>query len=394
VAFSLAWFGRADGSNVRPTDPRFLASVDLSERQAMGVHIARLRTLGLLQLVRRAGGRTGRPHDEYQLCMPLDLSTLPYRLDADYERYTAKAPGAAPLKAIEASKKARLDRKASSGQTQTGPDFDRKTASAENPPRDGFDQKAASGQTPPEGDFDRKTPSGQSPSRPRFHRKASSGQTAPPPVDNPADGAFDRKAASGQTPRARDPDVKPPSGETDFDRKRASLSPEGQHTLTGSALPLPKGLKNPYPSNPTTRVVSLGGDLTSAGPPGHEDPDFPVPEPPTGPADPRGGQGADPDPVEVPVDAAGFQPSDDPAYDQARAVVAGVEPAELGELLANAQAELELELADRAGTYDDGTTPRGDGREIVLRAAAIVRRAERAAAGANRPTDTTTEEGH
>jgi hypothetical protein len=121
-------------------------------------------------------------------------------------------------------------------------------------------------------------------------------------------------------------------------------------------------------------VVSLGGDLTS---PAADD------EQPGAAADidrqPPAAAAA-PEPANPALAAAGSSAPEDPQYDHARAVLGTVDPADLGELLANAQGEIELELAEQAGAQDDGLVQRADHRQIMIRAAAIVARAERGGA--------------
>ncbi|MGH6655549.1 MAG: hypothetical protein ACRDVE_10130, partial [Actinocrinis sp.] len=111
VAFALSWLGNADGGNVMPADPRLAASTGLSRRQLIE-HVDVLRDLRLLHRVQRAGGRTGRVCDLYQLCVPADLGTLPFRVDGDFRPLRERTAGEAPVKAIAASKAARAARAA------------------------------------------------------------------------------------------------------------------------------------------------------------------------------------------------------------------------------------------------------------------------------------------
>lgn len=345
VASALAWLGNADGSHMVPADPILLNVVNLSYRQAVGTHIALLLKLKLLQKTKRAGGRTKRPYDEFHLCLPADLAILPYRLDADFLRIEDRPKGAVPIKAIEASRTARLERNATSGETTPPPSARQQRASGESADSLPFDEKSASGETGDASQLGRKQPSAET------------------PVDN----SLGRNAASVRTTDPVGASEKTPSAETEFERKASALSTEGQRTLDGSpaSVPVFKTLKTP---NPTTRVVSLGGDLTSGAdddeqPEAAADIDQPLPSAAAGaePATPR------PIPVGSP---------EDPEYDGARLVLGGVDPADLGDLLANAQAEIELELNDGVPLDGHGVTARADHRQIMIRAAQIVARTE------------------
>lgn len=90
VAQALAWFGRPDGSRVRPGQKKVadMAGVHVSKA---GPHIRALREDGLLKLVKAGGGRGGDP-DHFQLSRPADISTLPLWLDPDMDRYPAGGP--------------------------------------------------------------------------------------------------------------------------------------------------------------------------------------------------------------------------------------------------------------------------------------------------------------
>ena len=369
VAAALALFGNVDGSSVVPTDPRIHQGLGLSDRQVRD-HVAVLRGLKLLHTVKRAGGRTGFSLSVYQLTVPAD-SALPYRLDADYELIEEKPKGRAPVKAIEASKAARAartQRNPASGETGPPASGDRNQASGETPAPGSDERNSASGESPTATQVERKPGSGQSaaaapdernpasaetPAASGIERKTSSGEM---PVDNPDD----RKAGSGESATDDGADRKPGSGETAFDRNASTVSPEAPHTLTGSRAS--DSVFNH--KNQTPHVVSLGGDPPLGGST-DEQPEAAAPVHPEPPVDDPGAAAPGADPA-------------DPAYDDARAVLATVDPAELGDLLSDAQCELEAELA--AG-LDDGVHARADHRQIMIRAAQIVRRAEQLAGG-------------
>lgn len=269
VATALAMLGNADGSRMVPADPRFLNAVDLSYRQAVGTHLAGLRDLGFLTLTQRAGGRTGNPAHVFHLSMPADASALPYRLDGDYERFEERRKGTAPVKAIEASKAARIERKRTSGETPAAEGDDRKGTSGETPADNADDRKRPSSETGAATGFDRNSTSTETPFAPADDRNAASSETNPAGTfdrnhasnQSPVDNSLHQKPASSETASQEPTDRKPASGETEFDWKASTLSLEGQHTFTGSAAS-DSVVNNPL--TPTTSVVSIGGDPTDA----------------------------------------------------------------------------------------------------------------------------------
>ena len=87
---------------------------------------------------------------------------------------------------------------------------------------------------------------------------------------------------------------------------------------------------------------------------------------------------ADFDELDASALAASFQPTNDPEYDDARALVATVPVDELGELFTNAQGELERHFGEAAGTYDTAGAYTADHHQIIVRAAEIWRRVQAA----------------
>jgi hypothetical protein len=363
VASALCLFADADGARVVTTDPRIRHGLNLSDRQVRE-HVAVLRGLKLLHVVRRGGGRgVTDSMTVCQLTAPAD-GALPYRLDIDFQPLEQRAKGEAPLKAIEASKAARASRNSgspASGETAAGSGELRKPGFRSNPETSqaGLPINPANSGSVASGESLPGQPNTVSPASDETTDQAEnsgSSASAESPVDNPEL----RKAASGVSDLDEQNGGSPASEESPKLRKAASKTPEAQFRNSGS----PTSDTVFKPENLTTLELSLGGDLTS-GEPSDEHPEVAAlihPEPP----------------VDDPALAdLGAEPTD-PAYDKAREILATVDPAELTGLLSDAQGELEAQLAKG---LDDGVQTRADHRQIMIRAAQIVRRAEQLAGG-------------
>jgi hypothetical protein len=111
IAPALSQFGDADGSDVAPGYALLGYAFNLSERTIQD-YVGILLMQKLLWVARRGGGRghSGR-RTVFQLTAPAD-GNLPYRLDVDLNPLYPRAPGRAPVRAIEASRRARLTRSA------------------------------------------------------------------------------------------------------------------------------------------------------------------------------------------------------------------------------------------------------------------------------------------
>ncbi|MBS2962618.1 hypothetical protein KGA66_06135 [Actinocrinis puniceicyclus] len=390
IAGALATLGNADGSNMVTTDPRLLAAFNIKERQLRD-RMAVLHQYKLLHVWERPGGRgvaktivKGKVRNAIvcQLTEPAD-GKLPYRLDADFlpiEPIDERKPGAAPVAAIEANRAARAENTGSDAaaaitadnhkhrQPQRRSNAD--TPAAPLPQQDQYTGSATAAVSDAETTKPRQPgyrSNGETPAAPLPEQAGNTGSSsaavsaldaqnsgsqaaAATPVDNEKHRQPQRRS-SPETPAAAVPKH----------RQSECRSNENSGTAAAAAASRVEELKNPStknPLNPTTRVVQLGGDLTS------DVPDDAKSDSPA--ADPS--QSAEPPPA--------FEPTDDPEYDDARTVVATVPLDELSDLLADAQGELEAELAAHAGTHDDGTTPRSDHRQILIRAAQIVLRTE------------------
>lgn len=413
IAGALATLGNADGSNMVTTDPRLLAAFDIKERQLRD-RMAVLHQHKLLHVVERPGGRgvaktivKGKVRNAIvcQLTEPAD-GKLPYRLDADFlpiEPIDERQPGTAPVAAIEANRTTRAANTGSAtaaandetsaaalpqqvqntGSRTAGvsdetsapalPEQDQNTGSATAAVSDVATEKHRQQQYR----SNRETPA---PLPPEQTENTGSPTAAASPVDDEKHRQPQRHS-SPETPAAPVPKHRQPE----------RRSNENTGTAAAGAASRVEVLKNPStknPLNPNTSVVQLGGDLTSdaadnaksdssAADPSHTDPS-------TAAAEPAG----EPEPSVI---AASFQPTDDPAYDEARALLFAVPVDELNDLLADAQGELEFELAHQRGKNPDAALPNVSHRQIAMRAAEIVRRTE--AAGHGPGTDRPVTEG-
>lgn len=440
IAGALATLGNADGSNVVTTDPRLLAAFNVKERQLRD-RIAVLHEHKLLHVVERPGGRgvaktivKGKVLGAIvcQLTEPAD-GKLPYRLDADFlpiEPIDERQPGTAPVAAIKANRTTRAANTGSataaandetpaapppqqmqnSGSRTAGvsdetsaaalPEQDQNTGSAtaavsdvatrkhrQQQNRSNAETSAAAlpEQTENTGSTSaavsalgtQNTGSAATAVSDDVAGNSGGESAAATPVDNPPGDEKHRqpqRRTSPETPAAPVPKHRQP-------QRRSNENPG---TAAAGAASREEVLKNPTtknPLNPTTRVVQLGGDLTSDEPPHDEtpiDPSLPADEPePSAP---------DAEPVDAEPQtawnpealAASFQPTEDPEYDDARRLVATVPPEDHLELFANAQAELEAHYGERTGSYDSAGTYTADHHQIIVRAAEIWRRIQAA----------------
>jgi hypothetical protein len=352
VAGALALFALADGSRVVTTDPKARDGLGLSERTMRG-HVAVLRGLKLLHVVQAGGGRGLT--DTFQVCQMTEPAEggLPLRLDDKFRPLEERPKGTAPLKAIAASKAARAadkERQAASAVSRLSARNTGSAAAAESAHDTGNSGSPAAGESSPQPTNTGSPATGDSPAAPSNAGSEAAGESADPETNPGSPAADESPGADGIHRQAA-------SGESGKHRQGASETPAGGFRNTGS----PAATTVVKPKNPTPRMAWLGGDLTSDAGTDDEDPDLSASEPTTG-------QSA--------VEAAAFQPTDDPEYDEARAVVAAVPLEELAVLLSDAQSELEAEFAAAAGVEDDGKITFGGGREILMRAAEIVRRGE------------------
>lgn len=453
IAGALAALARADGSNVITTDPCLPAAFDINERQ-LRRHVAVLHGLKLLEVVEQPGGR-GVPKtvDEKrrvrnaivcQLTEPVD-GRLPYRLDADFLPIEQRQPGAAPFKAIEASRAARAR---NTGSPATGAS-DLGDQNPGSPPTAATTKHRYSGyqgndETPVAGLPEQEQSSGSgatavsgtAPWKQRQPGYRGNDETPvaglPQQAENTGSPATDATAAERENPGSGATGESGPGQQNagtaataatpvDDEKHRQSgyrgraetpvaglpkhrysgyRSNENTGTPATGAASRVEVLKNPSTKNslnPNTSVVQLGGDLTSGH--GADDETRIDPSQPD-PSQTAGANAApDADPADEPeLDeprpstlAGSFQPTDDAAYDAARTRLFAVPVDELNDLLADAQGELEFELARQRGANPDAALPQVSHRQIALRAAEIVRRAETAGHGPD--TDQATTEG-
>lgn len=406
VAAALAAFCDGDGSNVVTTDPSVYHGLGISERQ-LRTHVAVLRDLKLLHVVEHGGGRgRARKHGGgrrselnanaivCQLTEPAD-GALPYRLDGGFLPIDERPKGNAPAKAIEASRAARTANSGSRAAAESGartpkqrkPGYrsNAETAEAGLPENGANSGSGAAGVSGPD-----ERNSGSWASGEGCAELANSG--SPASAVSGIDGENSGSAATGVSPVDNAPEAhgaRKPGFHSSSETPEAGLpklrKPDFQNSGSPASVSVFKTLENL--ENPTTRVVSLGGDLTSDAAPEPQaiDPEFPEPHPADEPRSLDAGHTADEAQTELVDEPAADEfdpaaiaanvpptPVPDLEYDRAREILNQLDPAELGDRLSDAQSELEAEAAAAWSAEDDGVTVYADGRQIVIRAARIV----------------------
>jgi hypothetical protein len=254
IAWAYGGFARADGSNVKPGRDLVAYGVQLSERQ-LGEYLKRLIAMGLLTQTARGGGRGGMGvPTTYRLSMPRD-GALVFCLGPEFEHLIERKTAPAPLKAIEASKKARAERKGAAAQTAEAAPTDRKAASGQSAPAPQIEGNAPSGHSAEAEPIDQNRPSGDSGEGAEIEENTGSAQS---PVDTSAD----RNPTSVRSSSQAIGTQKAASGHSENEEKPLLDRPEAAIRLTGSpGFPLLLDR-----SDKEEHGRSLGGDLTRAHP--------------------------------------------------------------------------------------------------------------------------------